>query len=74
MGVIIPMDRIREKQGVPSDFPPQFEADKLNTNYYAIVAIVMRGGPEELADFLEHELGSAVPTDFLEWLNMEAWV
>ena len=43
-----------EKQGVPSDFPPQFEADKLNTNYYAIVAIVMRGGPEELADFLEH--------------------
>lgn len=45
----------------------------IKTTYDIIAAIVLDGGPEELADFLEHELGSAVPTDFLEWLNMEAW-
>lgn len=43
------------------------------TNYAAIVAIVILAGPEELADFLEHELGDGTPTDFLAWLNEEAW-
>lgn len=43
------------------------------TNYAAIVAIVMLAGPEELADFLEHELGDGAPADFLAWLNKEAF-
>lgn len=43
------------------------------TNYAAIVAIVILAGPEELADFLEHELSDGTPTDFLAWLNEEAW-
>ena len=42
------------------------------TNYAMIAAIVERAGPEELADFLEHELGDGTPTDFLAWLNEEA--
>lgn len=42
------------------------------TNYHVIVAIVLFAGPEELADFLEHELGDGTPTDFLAWLNEEA--
>ena len=43
------------------------------TNYDMIVAIVMLGEKETLADFLEHELGDGTPTDFLAWLNEEAW-
>lgn len=44
----------------------------IKTNY-DIIAAIIREAPQELADFLEHELGSSAPTDFLEWLNMEAW-
>lgn len=43
----------------------------IKTTYDIIAVIVMRGGPEELADFLEHELGDGVPTDFLQWLSEE---
>lgn len=45
----------------------------IKTNFDIIATIIREAGPEELADFLEHELGDGTPTDFLTWLNMEAW-
>lgn len=73
MGVIIPMERLRERAEAAKDLTAQPCPDITKTNYGMIVAIVINAGPEELADFLEHELGDGAPTDFLAWLNEEAW-
>ena len=71
MGVIIPMDRIRDRAERPENNPVPYPDTSGRSRYAVIVGLVLYSGLEEMAAYLEAELGDGVPTDFLQWLSEE---
>lgn len=71
MGVIIPMDRIRDRAERPENNPVPYPDTSGRDRYAVIVGLVLYSGLEDMASYLEAELGDGVPTDFLAWLREE---